>query len=88
MSCNSAIDRIDGSTVPITFSGQHFNHLRAPSDQCHQLAGLNIRQRSSLRLNNFGKMRQYSSVDCVGFCQSTCGASKIPYLARIDHCDR
>jgi hypothetical protein len=63
---DSAIDRIDGSTVPITFSSQHLNHLPAPSHQCHQLAGWGIRQRSSLRLNDLGKMGQYSSVDRVG----------------------
>jgi hypothetical protein len=33
-------------------------------------------------------MRQYSSVDHVGFRQSTRGASKVPDLTRINHCDR
>ena len=38
VSCDSAIDTLDRSSVPITFGSQHFDHLSAPSDQCHQIA--------------------------------------------------
>ena len=58
VSGNSAIDRADRSSVPI--ARRYFDHLSAPREQRHQFAGLRIRQRSSLRLNDFGKMRQYS----------------------------
>jgi hypothetical protein len=41
-----------------------------------------------LRLNKFGEMRQDSGVDRIGLRQSASGASKVSYLARINHCNR
>jgi hypothetical protein len=35
---------------------QHFDHLSAPRDQCHQFTGLRIRQRPRWRLDDFGEM--------------------------------
>lgn len=88
VSGDGAIDTLYCPPVPITLGRQHFDHLSAPCDQCHQFASLRVWQRSSLRLDKFGEMRQDPRIDRVGFRQSARRASKVAYLARIDHCHR
>jgi hypothetical protein len=85
---NGTVNTLGCAPVPIALGGEHFDNLPAPCGQCHQFPALRVWQWPGLRLDKFGEMRQYPGVDRIGLRQPAGGASKVAYLARIDHCYR